>query len=207
VLVLLAAAMLGLVGLRVWKEKQHDEAVSRAAAYQAAGNYVEARDLYLSLNMEAEAAECEALRVQQELKNAYTAAEAQLKAGEYLDAKDAFLALGDYEDAKTRALECDYRRAESYADADRLSEAISLLGTLTDYPGAETLLKTCRDRLYDQALEATYACRLDEAVQRWNELGDYRDLLTDEAADKFAVTLPSGGFRWLLCDFTREWQA
>lgn len=175
VLVLLLMALLGMVGWRVWKEKQHNETVSRAAAYQAAGNYVEARDLYLSLNMEAEAAECEALRVQQELKNAYAAAEAQLKAGEYLDAKDAFLALGDYEDAKTRALECDYRRAEAYADADRLSEAISLLGTLTDYPGAETLLKTCRDRLYDQALEATYACRLDEAVQRWNELGDYRD--------------------------------
>ena len=33
------------------------------------------------------------------------------------------------------------------------------------------------------------------------ELGDYHDLLTGEDADKFAVDLPSGGFRWLLCDF------
>ena len=147
VLVLLAAALIGLVGWRVWKEKQHDEAVSRAAAYQAAGNYYEARELYLSLGMETEAAECEALRVQQEMKNAYAAAEAQLTAGEYLDAKDAFLALGDFEDAPTRALECDYRRAEDYAKNDRLSEAISLLGTLTDWPEAETLMKACRDKL------------------------------------------------------------
>ena len=58
VLVLLLMALLGMVGWRVWKEKQHDEAVSRAAAYRAAGNYREARELYLSLGMEAEAAEC-----------------------------------------------------------------------------------------------------------------------------------------------------
>ena len=36
------------------------------------------------------------------------------------------------------------------------------------------------------------------------ELGDYQDLLTGEDEDKFAVTLPSGGFRWLLCDFGEE---
>ena len=34
-----------------------------------------------------------------------------------------------------------------------------------------------------------------------NELGEYRDLLSGEAVDKFRVVLPSGGFAWLLCDF------
>ena len=34
-----------------------------------------------------------------------------------------------------------------------------------------------------------------------NELGDFRDLFSGEAADKFALTIPAGGFRWLLCDF------
>ncbi len=38
------------------------------------------------------------------------------------------------------------------------------------------------------------------------ELGEFRDLLTGEKADKCRVRLPSGGFRWLLCDFARECQ-
>ena len=33
------------------------------------------------------------------------------------------------------------------------------------------------------------------------ELGDYRDLLTGEDTDIRTLTLPAGGFRWLLCDF------
>lgn len=34
-----------------------------------------------------------------------------------------------------------------------------------------------------------------------DELGDYHDLRTGAHADKNWITLPSGGFRWLLCDF------
>ena len=37
-----------------------------------------------------------------------------------------------------------------------------------------------------------------------NELGEYHDLLSGEAVDKFAVTLPAGGFVWMLCDFGQE---
>ena len=37
-----------------------------------------------------------------------------------------------------------------------------------------------------------------------NELGDFRDLFSGEAADKFALTIPAGGFRWLLCDFDEK---
>ena len=178
VLVLLLLALAGLVGWRLWKEKQYEKALQTAMEYRDTGRYLEARDLYLSLNLSAEAAECEALSIQQEQKNAYADAEALLASGSFLDAKDAFLALGDYQDAALRAQECDYRRAEDYAQNDRLSEAISLLESLTDYPGAKELMNACRDTLYDRALEATYACRLDEAVQRWNELGDYRDSMT-----------------------------
>ena len=34
-----------------------------------------------------------------------------------------------------------------------------------------------------------------------SELGDYTDLLSGEAVDKYSISVPSGGFRWLLCDF------
>ena len=37
-----------------------------------------------------------------------------------------------------------------------------------------------------------------------NELGDFRDLFSGEEADKFALTIPAGGFRWLLCDFDEK---
>jgi amylosucrase len=37
-----------------------------------------------------------------------------------------------------------------------------------------------------------------------SELGEYHDLLSGEPADKFAVTLPPGGFAWLLCDFEKD---
>ncbi|MBR7073468.1 MAG: tetratricopeptide repeat protein [Oscillospiraceae bacterium] len=175
VLVLLLLALGGLVGWRLWKDKQYNEALQTAIEYREAGRYWEARDLYLSLELRTEAAECEAMRIQQEMENAYAAAETLLDSGSFLDAKDAFLALGDFEDAAMRAQECDYRRAEKYVQNDRLSEAIALLESMSNYPGAEELLNNCRDTLYDRAVEATYACRLDEAVQRWNELGDYRD--------------------------------
>ncbi|MBR3473680.1 MAG: amylosucrase [Oscillospiraceae bacterium] len=39
-----------------------------------------------------------------------------------------------------------------------------------------------------------------------DELGSYVDLISGEDVDKHAVDLPSGGFRWLLCDFSKEWQ-
>ena len=175
VLVLLLLALGGLVGFRVWKDHRYKQALEQAMEYQAAGQYREARDAFLALGMKLEAAHCEAELARIEKENAYAAAEALLQAGDYLGAKDAFLALNEFEDAAVRAQECDYRRAEKYAQEDRLQEAISLLGTLTDYPGAEELMNACRDTLYDRALEATYACRMDEAVKRWNELGDYRD--------------------------------
>ncbi|MBQ7465602.1 MAG: alpha-amylase family protein [Oscillospiraceae bacterium] len=34
-----------------------------------------------------------------------------------------------------------------------------------------------------------------------DELGDYHDLCTGDHADKNWITLPAGGFKWLLCDF------
>lgn len=178
--VILVLALLGLgavVGWRVWNDRQYRLALETANTLYTSGRYAEAREAFLALGMEEEAAACETELARIETENAYAAAEMLLASGNYLDAKDAFLALGDYADAALRAQECDYRRAEDYARQDRLQEAISLLGTLTDYPGASELMDTCRDSLYDLALEATYACRMDEAVQRWNELGDYRDSL------------------------------
>ena len=37
-----------------------------------------------------------------------------------------------------------------------------------------------------------------------DELGEYRDLLTDEKVNKWDIILPPGGFAWIYCDFEKE---
>ncbi len=163
----------GCGGAHWWSAKQKKAAADAAEALYTSGDYAAAREAFLNLGMEERAQDSG----RQILLLQYREAEKQLEEGRFLDARESFLELGEFEDAAERALECDYQRAVSYEQEDRLAEAISLLGSLTDYPGAEERRKACQDRLYDRALEATYACRMDEAVQRWNELGDYRDSL------------------------------
>ena len=172
VLALLVLTALALVGLRLFHRRA---AAQRAETLYSSGDFEGARTLFLTLGEQARAEDCEEQLRRRALRESYQAAEKLLNDGDFLGAKEAFLALGDFEDAAQRTVECDYLRAESYAAADRQAEAISLLETLGDYPGARELITRCRDALYDRALEATYACRMDEAIERWNELGDYRD--------------------------------
>jgi hypothetical protein len=47
--------------------------------------------------------------------------------------------------------------------------------SLGEYEDAAERIAAYREALYGQALAATYACRMDDAVKLWNELGDYRD--------------------------------
>ena len=176
VILILSVLSLGsLVGWRMWSENRRQKAMENAEALYKYGDFEAAKDAFRALGMEDRVMDCEAQIRQRYLEDQYRKAESLLSAGDYLGAKEMFLDLGEYEDAALRAVECDYSRAEYYANNDRQPEAISLLETLMDYPGSEELLEHCRATLYARALDATYACRLDEAVQRWNELGDYRD--------------------------------
>ena len=173
ILILLAAGLFAAWRFRQGRQRQ--AALERAESFCSAGEYAAAREIFLTLGLEERARECDRQLVKEANRQAYEAAEALLGARDYQGAKEAFLALGDFGDAAARALECDYRRAQSDAEAGRYTDAIALLETLGDYPGTKALITRCRDGLYDRALEATYACRMEEAVQRWNELGDYRD--------------------------------
>ena len=186
--VLLLAA-LGLGGLRLLQARQTRAAVSAAEELYAAGDFEKARDAFSALGLADRAADCDA----QLLQLAYEAAEALLERGDALGARDAFRALGDYADAAARAVECERRRAERYRDEGRYGEAISLLESLGDDPEAAALAETCREALYDRALEATYACRMDEAVAFWNDLGDYRDSLSLKARCLSRITALAEG--------------
>ena len=54
-----------------------------------------------------------------------------------------------------------------------------------------------------EKLVALFNFAADERLVNIDELGEYVDLLTGESADKWHVTLPAGGFAWLLCDFEK----
>ena len=165
--VLLASAAALLFGRHWLQAKQTRDALDAAEALYTAGDYEAAQNAFTALGLTERAEDCGA----QLLRLRYEAAEKLLEDGEFLDARDAFRALGDYADAADRAIECELRRAERYRDEARWGEAISLLESLGT-PEAGALAESCREALYEMALEATYACRMDEAVSLWTQLGD-----------------------------------
>ncbi len=168
-LLVVAAVIVG--GVRHREELQIQQAVDAAEALYAAGDYDAAREAFLSLEMPERAADC----VTQKRKLALAAAEKLLAEGNFLDAREAFLALGDFENAAERVPACDFARAESLVENERYTEAFALLEELGEYPGARELSGQAHEDLYAKAMEETLACRMDTAIELWNELGDYRD--------------------------------
>ncbi len=55
-----------------------------------------------------------------------------------------------------------------------------------------------------EKLAALFNFTAEEQTVLLAEEGDFTDLLRGQRQDKTAVTLPAGGFRWLLCDFEKE---
>ena len=168
---LLVIAVLAFGALRLWQRHETQQALAAAEALYAAGDYDAAQAGFEALGLAERAEDCE----RQRLRLRYEAASALLEEGDFLEAREAFLALGDFGDAAEAALRCELRRAESLLEQGRRVEAFALLKELGDFPGARELLEQGRAALYDEALAETYACRMDEAIRLWNELGDYRD--------------------------------
>ena len=172
--VLLILAALGCGGKYLYEKKLWDDNLAAAQAFYDAGDYETARLWFEKNGLTDRMADCD-----EQLKRLdYEAAERLLAEGKYLDAKDAFLALGDYADASERAQECDFQRARHMLAEGRFREGVALLEELGAYPGAAEAIIAAKDELYDRALGATYACRMDEAISLWNELGDYKDAET-----------------------------
>lgn len=148
-------------GVELYNAKNADELF-------AAGDYAGAREWYEKNGSAEDIARCD-----YELnREAYEAAAAQLAAGEYDAARLAFEALGDFEDAADRALECSLFKARALTDAGSYTDALDVLAALPeDHTGAQELTEEAREGLYQQALAATYECRMDEAVMLWNSLG------------------------------------
>ena len=138
----------------------------------ADGDYAGARAWYEKNGSVEDMARCD-YEINRE---AYEAAEEKLAKGEYDEARLAFEELEDFEDAADRVQECSFLKARALTDGENYSDALDVLATLPeDYAGANELDAEAREGLYTQALAATYACRMDEAIMLWNKLGSYKD--------------------------------
>ena len=106
------------------------------------------------------------------------------------------------------------RRKEPGTPEQRVFDALRRLETLRAAHrvfegGADTWIVNTRNdsvlgigRYYrGEKLVALYNFASGERTVHIDELGEYTDLLSGGAIDKWNVTLPAGGFVWMLCDF------
>ncbi len=108
----------------------------------------------------------------------YANADALLESGQFDAAREAYEALGNYADAQTQVNQCDYRKAESLAqadDADGLKAAAVLYDKLGGYLDSRARYQQSVYRMGTLALEAG---RYDHAAEAFMTLGDYQDSQT-----------------------------
>lgn len=192
VVLVLALALSVRQVLNIRREQQRlDALLTRAEAAYAAGDYDRAGELYAELSMPERVQDCETRSFETRL----AAADKLLDAGDYAAAREGFRALGDFDGSGDRLAACDLLEAKALLDGGRFAEAFSLLEKLGEAPGAAELLEEGRAALYDRAMEATYACRMEEAAALWRTLGDYRDglLLLLRCEERLAGTTQSEG--------------
>ena len=108
------------------------------------------------------------------------------------------------------------RRTKAGTPEQQVFDALRRLETLREehrvFDGAaDTWIVNTRDdsvlgigRYYrGEKLVALFNFASSERTLHIDELGEYTDLLTGETLDKWNVTLPAGGFVWMLCDFEK----
>jgi len=178
---------------------KYDEAIT---AFEAAGNYMDAKDKIAEINI-----------LQEEKKNAaaYQQASVLLDAGKYDEAITAFTALGDYKDAKEKLAEIEaqlneatYQNAMALLDDGKYIEAIAELRKLGDYKDAQAKLEQIRDmkRIIDISVgeEHTVCLKSDGTVIAigYNYYGQcnvsaWTDIVAISASEYITVGLKSDG--------------
>lgn len=105
----------------------------------------------------------------------YNAAQGLLTDGRFDEAREAFADMGDYRDAQTQLVECDYREALASLNAgsiEELEKAEAAFYALGDYSDSEELARQAAYELGGIYLEnGSY----ELAAEKYQELGDYED--------------------------------
>ena len=190
-LLVLLLALLAGVGVRFGvtrqREKAYQNALHEAQALYASGDYAAAKTAYEALGLSGEAADCAAQL--ELLEKTERLLKAEIPVGELILEKGRRVVGLVCEGSAVGVQIGKHQGPGHMLMGGRFREGIELLEELGDYPGAAEKITEAREAQYAKALEATYACRMDEAIALWNELGDYRDgkLLRDRCLARVAA--------------------
>ena len=137
----------------------------------AAGNYVEAKALYLQTGNDKMAALCDDYALEQQYLNGRRS----LQSGDYERARALLLEIRGYKDAENLLLACDYTEAGALRAKGELEKAKEIYLDLGDYPGVVDRIRELNEELYAYSLELADAFELEHAVKLWTDLGDLKD--------------------------------
>ena len=137
----------------------------------AQGEYAAAKAEFEKIGEAEKMAECDHAYTMSRLERA----EELMESGALEEAKAELVLLGDFENAPELLLECEYRKARKLKDEGRITEALDLAKRLDAHPEAAVLLEEIQGLIYDEALQLTYECRLDEAMALYVKIPGYKD--------------------------------
>lgn len=137
----------------------------------AQGEYAAAKAEFEKIGEAEKMAECDHAYTMSRLEQA----EELMESGALEEAKAELVLLGDFENAPELLLECEYRKAKKLKDEGRITEALDLAERLYAHPEATALLEEIQGLIYDEALQLTYECRLDEAMALYVKIPGYKD--------------------------------
>lgn len=137
----------------------------------AQGEYAAAKAEFEKIGEAEKMAECDHAYTMSRLERAAEL----MESGALEEAKAELVLLGDFENAPELLLECEYRKARKLKDEGRITEALDLAERLDAHPEATALLEEIQGLIYDEALQLTYECRLDEAMALYVKIPGYKD--------------------------------
>ena len=137
----------------------------------ARGEYAAAKAEFEKIGEAEKMAECDHAYTMSRLERA----EELMESGALEEAKAELVLLGDFENAPELLLECEYRKAKKLKDEGRITEALDLAERLDAHPEATVLLEEIQGLIYNEALQLTYECRLDEAMALYVKIPGYKD--------------------------------
>ena len=144
---------------------------NRGAEYMELGDYTAASAQFEKIGRTDKMEECAYLYTKQRLDRAVQL----MEDGELETAKAELAILGEFENAAEMLTECELRLARQMIAQGDYSRALNKLALIEEHPGALELMDQAREQLYQQAIGLAYECKMDEAMQLFNQLGDYKD--------------------------------
>lgn len=139
------------------------------------GDYAAAKTEFEKIGETEKIAECERQIAYLYALSRLERAEQLMMDGQLEEAKAELVILGDFENAPELLTECEYRKAQKLRDEGNYEEALRAAEKLGDYSAAAELAAELRENIYQQALALAYECRLDEAMELFGKILDYRD--------------------------------